>query len=69
MAGQGVGGGGCAVNVHSAGDLSSLPSRVQNVFPQLRRIAPTGLFVHFGSDQMKREQGRATQQLSRPHQG
>lgn len=27
---------GRAVNVHSAGDLSLLPSRVQNAFPQLR---------------------------------
>lgn len=58
-----------AVNVHLVRDLSLLPSRVQNMFLLLRRMALTRLFVHFSSDQMKREQGRAAKQLSGPHQG
>lgn len=44
------------INAHLAGDLSLLPSSVQNMFPRLRWIALTRLFVHFCGDQMKREQ-------------
>lgn len=47
------------MNVHLAGDLSLLPSTCPKYArAQLRRIALTRLFVHFSSDQMKREQGK-----------
>lgn len=50
-----------AIKVLLAWERSSSPLRcVQNVFPQLRRITLTPLFVHFSRDQMKRERGSAS---------
>lgn len=54
------------VNVHLVRDLSLLPSHVQTPFPRLRCMTLTRLFVHFSSDQMKREQRRAAKQLRAP---